>query len=76
MPKNQSKLQDDSKPWYVGWYNCDERVSAILRQYYNMPSFMPKGLNSGKIDWIFMGTPGIGSPYHIDPYKSWQAQVT
>jgi len=29
-------------------------------------------------DWIFMGTPGYGAPYHIDnvKYPSWQAQVS
>ena len=78
MPQSQWKLQGDYKPWYVGWSNCDKKVSAILQQYYKIPSFLPKGLNSGKYyEWIFMGTPGIGASYHIDKVNrpSWQAQV-
>ena len=31
----------------------------------------------GRKDWIFMGTPGYGAPFHLDnvKYPSWQAQV-
>ena len=67
----------DEKPWYVGWANCDEDASEILREYYTSPSFLPVDAKSGSRDWIFIGTPGYGAPLHLDnvKYPSWQAQV-
>ena len=77
MPQNDWKLQSGYKPWYVGWANCDETASDILQKYYDIPSFLPKGSKSGKKEWIFMGTPGFGAPFHLDDVKlpTWQAQV-
>ena len=77
MPQSQWKLQGDYKPWYVGWANCDNKASDILSQYYENPSFLPEGSKSTKREWIFMGTPGYGAPFHKDDVKlpSWQAQV-
>ena len=77
MPQNQWKLQGDYKPWYVGWANCDNKASDILSQYYQSPYFLPENSKSIKKEWIFMGTPGFGAPFHKDDVKlpSWQAQV-
>ena len=74
MPQEQWKLQGDYQPWYVGWANyCDKRASDILKEYYEVPSFLPE---DGR-EWIFMGTPGFGADFHVDdlPYTTWQAQV-
>ena len=78
MPEEQWKLQGDYKPWYIGWGNeCDKRASDIIKQYYEVPNFLPKGLASAEREWIFMGTPGFGADFHTDnlPYPTWQAQV-
>ena len=77
MPMMQWKMQNDYKPWYVGWANCDQKATEILRQYYQTPFFLPEDSAPGKKDWIFMGTPGFGAPFHLDnvEYPSWQAQV-
>ena len=70
-------MQGNYSPWYIGWANCDEEAGEILREFYQRPDFLPPDSESGRRDWIFMGTPGYGAPYHIDnvKYPSWQAQV-
>ncbi|CAF1234813.1 unnamed protein product [Adineta steineri] len=70
-------IDDDYKPWYVGWSNCDYSTAYLLRQYYSRPYFLPERSESSKLDWIFMGTPGFGAHMHIDnvDLPSWQAQV-
>merc|ERR1711879_741404 len=78
MPEEQWELIGDYKPWYIGWANdCDKRVSKILEQYYEMPSFLPDGLAPPEKNWIFMGTSGYGANFHVDelPYPTWQAQI-
>jgi histone arginine demethylase JMJD6 len=77
MKDERWQMAENYKPWYVGWANCDKEAGTILREYYERPDFLPKDSESGRRDWIFMGTPGYGAPYHIDnvKYPSWQAQV-
>ena len=77
MNDKRWQMQGDYKPWYIGWANCDVEAGAILRQYYETPFFLPIDSESGRRDWIFMGTPGFGAPLHLDnvKYPSWQAQV-
>jgi hypothetical protein len=45
---------DDYRPWYVGWSNCDYSTAFLLRQYYSRPYFLPQQSESSKLDWIFM----------------------
>jgi hypothetical protein len=77
MPNDRWKMSGNYTPWYIGWANCDKEAGQILREYYDLPDFLPANSESGKRDWIFMGTPGFGAPMHIDNvnYPSWQAQV-
>lgn len=69
-------MKKNHEPWYVGWQNCHHEASDTLRQYYETPYFLPPDSDS-KHDWIFMGTPGYGAPFHLDSvkYPSWQAQI-
>ena len=53
------------KPWYVGWSNCHDHVSKILRTHYQRPYFLPEDSEMSKLDWIFMGTPGYGANLHV-----------
>ncbi|CAL8070782.1 unnamed protein product [Orchesella dallaii] len=57
--------------------NCDAEISHILRQYYEIPYFLPETAESTHADWIFMGTPGFGAQMHIDLVlnPSWQGQI-
>ncbi|CAE1162103.1 unnamed protein product, partial [Acanthosepion pharaonis] len=78
MEPERIKNTDHSKPWYIGWSNCDFSAANILRKHYSKPYFLPKSSESSKTDWIFMGTPGYGAHMHVDNVgnPSWQAQVT
>lgn len=78
MDPERIKNTDHSKPWYIGWSNCDFSAANILRKHYSKPYFLPKSSESSKTDWIFMGTPGYGAHMHVDNVgnPSWQAQVT
>ena len=78
MPDDRWQLVGNYTPWYVGWANCDSEAVDIMRDYYDRPHFLSEDSESGRKDWIFMGTPGYGAPFHIDnvQYPSWQAQVT
>ncbi|XP_065314994.1 bifunctional arginine demethylase and lysyl-hydroxylase JMJD6-like [Gordionus sp. m RMFG-2023] len=77
MSKERAKLEDNSKPWYVGWSNCDPEAANILRNHYSRPYFLPSESESSRTDWIFMGSPGYGAHMHIDHVgkPSWQAQI-
>ena len=80
MPQEQWKLQSNFVPWYVAWSSkfCDKSVIDTLKQYYEVPIFLPKGSHDGNQEWIFMGTSGVS--YHQDKtsdssWQTWQAQV-
>ena len=77
MPDERWQMHGNYTPWYFGWANCDEEAGEFLRQFYERPNFLPENSESGKRDWIFIGTPGYGAPMHLDNvrYPSWQAQV-
>ncbi|RNA44783.1 bifunctional arginine demethylase and lysyl-hydroxylase JMJD6-A [Brachionus plicatilis] len=66
------------KPWYVGWSNCNNFASKVLREHYKRPYFLPDESEMSRIDWIFMGTPGYGANLHIDDVSNptWQAQIS
>lgn len=68
---------ENFRPWYVGWSNCDYSTAYLLRQFYSRPYFLPDRSESSRLDWIFMGTPGLGAHMHVDnvDLPSWQAQV-
>ena len=67
MPQTQFKLEGDYAPWYIGWRACIKTISDILRQFYEVPSFLPEVSNGFDFSqWIWMGTPGFGAPFHIE----------
>ncbi|XP_059469456.1 bifunctional arginine demethylase and lysyl-hydroxylase JMJD6-like isoform X2 [Neocloeon triangulifer] len=74
---NMSEERATGKPWYVGWSNCDDRVSRQLRQHYSRPYFLPENSENRQLDWIFIGSPGYGAHMHVDNvgHVSWQAQL-
>ncbi|KAG7207795.1 hypothetical protein KM043_009404 [Ampulex compressa] len=77
MNESRSLLEEGTKPWYVGWSNCDDKIGTVLRQHYRRPYFLPETAESEKTDWIFMGSHGYGAPMHVDDveHSSWQAQI-
>uniref|UniRef100_UPI00398E3CFB bifunctional arginine demethylase and lysyl-hydroxylase JMJD6-like isoform X2 n=1 Tax=Pristiophorus japonicus TaxID=55135 RepID=UPI00398E3CFB len=77
MGVGRASMHSNTKPWYIGWSNCDSSAASILRQHYQRPYFIPAISESSKMDWIFMGVPGHGAHMHIDDVDnpSWQAQI-
>ncbi|XP_029035492.1 uncharacterized protein LOC114872452 [Osmia bicornis bicornis] len=77
MSTSRSLLEKGTKPWYVGWSNCDDEIGNVLRKHYQKPYFLPDTAESEKTDWIFMGSHGYGAPIHVDnvEHPSWQAQI-
>ncbi|ELU11050.1 hypothetical protein CAPTEDRAFT_142276 [Capitella teleta] len=78
MSAERAQMKDGTKPWYIGWSNCDSSAANILRGHYTRPYFLPSSAESSKTDWIFMGSKGYGAHMHIDNVgnPSWQAQIT
>ncbi|KAL7730560.1 hypothetical protein ACLKA6_000555 [Drosophila palustris] len=64
-------------PWYFGWSNCHTEVTEEFRKHYDKPYFLPNNSENKAIDWIFIGTSGMGAQMHIDNVRlpSWQAQL-
>lgn len=55
MDLDRAHMTDENyRPWYVGWSNCDYSTAYLLRQYYTRPYFLPQQSESSKLDWIFM----------------------
>ena len=51
MPENQWKMEGNFEPWYFGWTVCEKTKSAILRQFYETPNFLPEGrINLSQIE--------------------------
>ncbi|XP_060648406.1 uncharacterized protein LOC132786042 [Drosophila nasuta] len=64
-------------PWYFGWSNCHAETTDQFRKHYSKPYFLPEDSENNVVDWIFMGTAGMGAQMHIDNVRlpSWQAQL-
>ena len=65
MSTDRSMLETGTKPWYIGWSNCNDNAGKILRQYYSTPYFLPKTSENIALNWIFMGGPGLGAHMHV-----------
>lgn len=78
MSDARANFTPGEKPWYIGWSNCHQEISAKLREHYVRPYFLPNDSESSIIDWIFMGGPGKGAFMHLDYVQrpSWQAQIS
>lgn len=78
MSDARANFTPGEKPWYIGWSNCHQDISAKLREHYLRPYFLPNDSESSIIDWIFMGGPGKGAFMHLDYVQrpSWQAQIS
>ncbi len=45
--------------------NCHPGVAARLRKLFPRPNFLPDDSSSSAIDWIFIGSPGLGASMHV-----------
>lgn len=65
MEPKRAKLEKGEQPWYIGWSNCNNKAGKILRQYYDVPYFLPNITENIALNWIFMGGPGPGAQMHV-----------
>jgi histone arginine demethylase JMJD6 len=77
MEATRINYEPGTKPWYIGWSNCDPKTGDVLRRHYDRPYFLPRTSENNAVDWIFMGGPGLGAHMHVDNVRlpSWQAQL-
>lgn len=77
MPEERVKNEPGQKPWYVGWGNCHPEILSKVRQYYNVPDFLPSDAEFSGTENIFFGYE-IGAVMHLDYISRlmWQGQVS
>lgn len=76
MPDARARNEPGQKPWYVGWGNCHPDILAKVRQYYDMPEFLPEDAEFPATENIFFGYE-MGAVMHLDYISRlmWQGQV-
>ncbi|XP_028178337.1 uncharacterized protein LOC114365848 [Ostrinia furnacalis] len=76
MPAARARNEPGQEPWYVGWGNCHPEILAKVRQYYDVPEFLPVDAEFPATENIFFGYE-IGAVMHLDyiPRLMWQGQV-
>ncbi|XP_035445172.2 uncharacterized protein LOC118272653 [Spodoptera frugiperda] len=76
MPEARVRNEEGQKPWYVGWGNCHPDILAQVRQYYDIPHFLPDDAEFPATENIFFGFE-IGAVMHLDYISRlmWQGQV-
>lgn len=65
MSEARSKLEGGTRPWYVGWSNCNDAAGSELAKHYARPYFLPETSENIALNWIFMGGPGEGAHMHV-----------
>lgn len=65
MSDERARLDANTKPWYIGWSNCNDKAGQILSQHYERPYFLPESSENMALSWIFMGGPGHGAHMHV-----------
>lgn len=77
MPEARVRNEPGQKPWYIGWGNCHPEILLTLRQYYNVPDFLPEDAEFPATENIFFGFE-MGAVMHLDyiPRLMWQGQVS
>ncbi|KAI8426094.1 hypothetical protein MSG28_005053 [Choristoneura fumiferana] len=76
MPDARARNEPGQKPWYVGWGNCHPDILAKVRQYYDIPDFLPEDAEFPATENIFFGYE-MGAVMHLDYISRlmWQGQV-
>ncbi|CAG9793982.1 unnamed protein product [Diatraea saccharalis] len=76
MPEARARYEPGQDPWYVGWGNCHPDILAKVRQYYDIPNFLPEDAEFPATENIFFGYE-IGAVMHLDYISRlmWQGQV-
>lgn len=65
MSEARVELQHGESPWYFGWSNCQADTAEEFRKHYSRPYFLPESSENNAVDWIFIGTAGLGAQMHV-----------
>ncbi|KAL0104045.1 hypothetical protein PUN28_017027 [Cardiocondyla obscurior] len=76
MSEDRALHRKGEDPWYVGWKNCHPQILDAMKQFYNVPHFLPDDAEIPYSNYIFMGYEE-GAVMHLDYISRlmWQAQV-
>ncbi|KYN32241.1 hypothetical protein ALC56_13619 [Trachymyrmex septentrionalis] len=76
MSEGRASHREGEDPWYVGWKNCHPQILDTMKQFYNIPHFLPDDAEIPYSNYIFMGYEE-GAVMHLDYISRlmWQAQV-
>ncbi|CAH1398720.1 unnamed protein product [Nezara viridula] len=76
MPLKRIYNEKGTKPWYIGWSNCNREMLKKMRRHYTKPHFLPVDAEHSHVDFIFMGFEE-GAFMHLDYISRlmWQAQL-
>ncbi|XP_018397417.1 PREDICTED: uncharacterized protein LOC108775528 [Cyphomyrmex costatus] len=76
MSEDRALHREGEEPWYVGWKNCHPQILDTMKQFYNIPHFLPDDAEIPYSNYIFMGYEE-GAVMHLDYISRlmWQAQV-
>lgn len=55
MSEDRALHREGEDPWYVGWKNCHPHILDAMRQFYNVPHFLPDDAEIPYSNYIFMG---------------------
>ncbi|XP_006625108.1 uncharacterized protein LOC102672593 [Apis dorsata] len=76
MNEKRAMQLNDEDPWYVGWKNCHLQILDIMKQYYNLPHFLPEDAEVPYSNYVFLGYEE-GAIMHLDYISRlmWQGQI-
>ncbi|OAD52581.1 hypothetical protein WN48_00740 [Eufriesea mexicana] len=76
MSEERAIQHNGQDPWYVGWKNCHLQILDIMKQYYNLPHFLPEDAEIPYSNYIFLGYEE-GAIMHLDYISRlmWQGQI-
>lgn len=55
MSEDRALHRKGEDPWYVGWKNCHPQILDAMKQFYNIPHFLPDDAEIPYSNYIFMG---------------------
>lgn len=55
MNEERAMQLNGEDPWYVGWKNCHLQILDIMKQYYNLPHFLPEDAEVPYSNYVFLG---------------------
>ncbi|XP_078051106.1 uncharacterized protein LOC144477302 [Augochlora pura] len=76
MSEDRALQRSGQAPWYVGWKNCHLQILDTMKQFYNLPHFLPEDAEIPYTNYVFLGYEE-GAIMHLDYISRlmWQGQI-